>query len=179
MNVDVDCGWIRLQIQEERYLICGLYESAEGIQHSLLEIRMTHIAPIHEEELMRSFPLGSIGTAHKASDPTQCRINLHAQQVVAEAMAEDGRDTLTKRGGRIVVLQVPIVRECELDVRIDKRYALKLLYDIGKFRLVALEEPTPCRHVEEDVLHHEVAARGTSVRLLRQHLATLDVNASA
>ena len=43
---------------------------------------------------------------------------------------------------------------------------LVLLNDIAQFHLIALQELSACRHVEEYVFNHEVGTFGAHIRLL-------------
>ena len=59
-----------------------------------------------------------------------------------------------------------VMRQREINIRIDQSYTLKFLDDIRKLGLVAFQELATGRNIEEEVLHHKVGTCGTIIKLL-------------
>ena len=54
----------------------------------------------------------------------------------------------------------------EFHIIVDQSQLLELLHDVAQFHLIGLEELATRRHIEEDVLDHEIASHGTHIRFL-------------
>ena len=101
-------------------------------------------------------------------------LDVHAQELVGEALSEDRHDALLGAGGREGEQGGAVAGEGEGDVGMYEHDALHLGGDVGEFRAVALEELTACGYVEEEVLHEEVGADGTCLGFLGAHLGAFE-----
>ncbi len=107
-------------------------------------------------------------------DATERRLHLHGQEILVETVAKDVDDALAQPAGTQVEQFRVVAVQTEDDVGIDQHDALEGRQDIVKFSIVGLEKLATGRHVEEEVLHHEVGTFGTGTRFLSRHLATGD-----
>ena len=127
---------------------------------------MTHIALVDEHILQGVAFARILGLADVSLHLDQRRVDVHRQQLLIDAVTHQGGNTLAEGALHQLVHHIAVMDQRELHIVIDQRQFLKLLNDVTQLHLVGFEELASCRHIEEDVLDHEVAARGTHVRFL-------------
>ena len=174
MDVDVDGLGLDSETQEVIGLLALGNELLIGRHHGLMEIGMTHVAPVDKHELQGITLAGILGLADVALHLHQRRVNVHGQQLLVHVVAHQGSDALTKGSLHQLIHHVAVVNEREFHLVVDKGQLLKFLDDIAQLHLVALEEFAASRHIEEEVLDHEIAAHWAHVRFLTLTLRGVD-----
>lgn len=157
-----------------RHLFGRQHQLIEGFLHSLVEIGVTHVAPVDIEELTCAFLSGRIGTSYITSQRAKRGIDLHTKQLLTQFFSEQGCNTLLLGFGQQGNQWMVIVGKSKVDIGIYEGHALEFRYHVGKFGLVALQKLASCRYIEEKVLYLEITAGRTVIDLLCQHTTALN-----
>ncbi len=166
MDVDVYVLGVDIKINKIGHLFALGQQAVEGLHDSLAEIRVAHVAPIDEEELMCAFLLARLGLAHEAADAAHRGLDMYGQQVLVDALAKHLDDALAQLAGPEVEHLRPVAVEGEGDVGVDEHDALEGRDDIVEFGGVRLQELPACGHVIKQILDEEVGTLGTRAGLL-------------
>ena len=96
MDIHINVLSRHFKIDEIRHLFTHRYQSVKSRQHSLIEIRMLHIAPIGKEILMNTLFAGRLRFTYETADFAHCGIHIHRKQILIKTFAEYIDDTLTQ-----------------------------------------------------------------------------------
>ena len=177
--VDVDVLGVHVEVDEVGHLLARGDEAFVGFHHGLVEVGVAHVATVDKEVLVRPLLAGGLGLGHEAAYPYQGGLHLQGEELLVHLLSEHGHHALPQRHGREVQEFDVIVQQGERHGGMHQRDALELGHDVGEFGAVGLEELAACRHVEEEVLHQEIAAAGAGRRLLALHLRAGNQQAGA
>ena len=174
MYVHIDVLGRHIKIEEIGHLLALGDEMGVGFHHRLVEIGMSHEAPVDEEELMGSLLASRLGLAHEARDTGQRCVHLDREQLLAQFLFEHADDALSQAGGWQAGDERAVVRKAEGDGGIHEHDTLEVLHDVAQLRLVGLQEFTACRDIIEKIAHLDVRPHRAGTGLLAHHTRPFD-----
>ena len=108
MDVHIDVGRCHIEIKEVRNLHAGRHQTVERLGHGLMEEGVLHVAAIHKEVAVSTFPACRLWLTHETGNTTDERVDLNRQQILIQSFSEDVNDTLAHGSGRKVQQLLPI-----------------------------------------------------------------------
>ena len=134
MYIHIYVGRVDFEIDEIGYLLPCRNQLLIGIHNCFMEIRMTHVASVHEKVLMRAFLAGCLRLRHKTGNLYHRRIYIHREQLLVQFLTEYGKNTLAQRhDGQIEQLRI-IAVQIESDIGMHQSDTLKLGQYIAQLR---------------------------------------------
>ena len=94
MDIHIDVGRIDFKVNEIRNLFACGNQLFVSIHHCLMEIRMTHIAPVHKEILMGTFLTGCFGFGYITRNFHHCSVDFYTEQLLVKFLAKNRKNTL-------------------------------------------------------------------------------------
>ena len=102
MYIHINVGRVHIKVNEIRNLFACRNQLFISIHHRFMEIRMTHITPVHKEILMSTFLTRRLWFGNKAGDLHHSSIHIYRQQMLVQLLAKYGKNALAKRHRRQV-----------------------------------------------------------------------------
>ena len=174
MDVHVDGLRLYSETQEVVGLLALGNQLLIGRHHRFMEIGVTHVSPVDEQELQRVTLAGILGFADVTLHLDQRCVDVHRQQLLVDIVTHEGRNALAESAGHQLIHHVIVVNQGKLHLIVDQRQLFELLDDIAQLHLIALEELATGRNVKKEVLDHEITARRAHVRFLTLTLRCID-----
>ena len=155
MYVDVDTCRIHLKFQEIAWLRLAGNERFVAIHYSLMEVGMTHVAPVDNKILQRIPSACIFRTGDITVNLYQRGVNIYREEMRVEIILPYIHDALLERTPTQIHLAGAEI-DTHADIVVDQCQTLKLPHYIRNLHIIRLQELPTRRHIEEYVLHHDV-----------------------
>ena len=179
MDIDIDFLGRDFKIQEKGHLLAVGYQTLVSRLHCLCEIGVAHVAAVDKEELLRVLAARGRRHAHEAADIYKRRLDFNGYELCFQAFAEHAEYALLEIACGEVHHRRATAMERKGGFGMRQGDAFKFREDIGKFRLVGLQELAAGGNVEKEIFYSKIRPDGTIHRLLIHHAATFDDDAYA
>ena len=159
MYIDVDVGWVHLNIQEiprETVLRNHLHE---GILDGVMQVSMFDKTLIYKEILLSACLLGILCLDDIAFDTNTLSLLSNRQQFLLIIIPKQPHDALLEVAGIEMVDLLAVAGQCKAYLGVHQRDAGELFYDVTHLGLRRLEEVATSRHIVKQVFHRERCAR--------------------
>ncbi len=149
MYVDIYRVGVNREVKEIARLLIGRNQLVVALHHRLVEIGVTHIAPV-DHQILQSPPLARIfRSADKSRYAHERSVGFNRNKLLVKCLAEKVDYTLLKRAFHQLMDSRVVMHQQELHIGIYQCKSLKLTEYVAHLNVIAFKELSPCGHIEE------------------------------
>ncbi len=164
MYVDIDCLRVDLEIEEVVGLMLGGDQLLVAVHHSLVKIRVPHVSPVDEEELLGVAFARELRQAYESADFHQRGLGLNGDELFVDGFAKQPCYALAQGAGQELIEVHIVVIKLKLHRWVHQGQALELTGYMAQLHRVFFQEFPARGEIEEQVFDREIAARGACFR---------------
>ena len=175
MYIDIDVGWVHLNIQEIPWETVLRDHLHEGILDGMMQVSVFDKTLVDKEILLATSLLGIFRLDDIAFDTNTLSLLSDRQQFLLIVVPKEPHDALLEVAWIQMVDLLAIAGQGKANLGVHQRDAGELFYDVTHLGLRRLEEVAPSRHIVKQVFHRERRAwLHRHKRLFLDHRAFVD-----